>query len=168
MRKLSFAIPILMLFATSAFAAKQEATAMAPDGFALKGTLYSAARTGSRVLMLHQCNADRRIYDNLAQMLSIAGYHVLTFDFRGFGESKGQAIIEKMPADVDAAYKFLSSQENVNPTKIAIIGGSCGVHQAIQAARRQAETAKGLVLLSGGTDAAGEEYIKNSKIAVLE
>jgi hypothetical protein len=44
---------------------------------------------------------------------------------------------------------------------LGIVAGSCGVNQAIQAARRHSEI-RTLVLLSGGTDAEGEAYIKNS------
>ena len=59
------------------------------DGFTLQGTFHSAEKGGPGILLLHQCNADRRIYDQLAQMLNTAGYNVLSFDFRGFGGSKG-------------------------------------------------------------------------------
>jgi len=121
--------------------------------------------------LLHQCNADRQIYDNLATMLSTAGYHALTLDFRGFGGSKSgeyadfasqrQKIQEKWPSDVDSALKFLSDQNGVNRTVLGVVGGSCGVNQAIQAGRRHPEI-RTLVLLSGGTDAEGEAYIKSS------
>jgi dienelactone hydrolase len=110
-------------------------------------------------------------------MLSTAGYNVLAFDFRGFGESKGgeysdfaaqrQKIVERMPGDVDAALNFLTSQSTVNKRALGIVGGSCGVNQAVHAARRHPEI-RTLVLLSGGTDAEGEAYIKNlPKIPIL-
>ena len=100
-------------------------------------------------------------------MLSAAGYNALTLDFRGFGGSKNAqypdlaSARDKMPGDVDAAFNFLSTQNLVNKTVLGVIGGSCGVNQAIQSARRHPEV-KTLVLLSGGTDADGEAFIKNS------
>jgi dienelactone hydrolase len=49
----------------------------------------------------------------------------------------------------------------VNRTLLGIAGGSCGVNQAIQAAKRHPEV-RTLVLLSGGTDADGEAFVRNS------
>src|SRR5499433_2224880 len=168
MKRACFVTIILLVFATTLLSAeKKDVTITAADGFALKGTLYSAGKIGPGILLLHQCNADRRIYDTLGTMLSAAGYNALTLDFRGFGGSKSDqypnlaSARDKMPADVDAAFQFLSSQNQVNKTVIGVVGGSCGVNQAIQAARRHPEI-RTLVLLSGGTDADGETFIKSS------
>ena len=168
MSKLTLSTIIVFLFSAALFAAdKKEVTIAADDGFSLKGTFYSAGKVGPGLLLLHQCNADRQIYDTLGTMLSVAGYNALTLDFRGFGGSRNAqykdlaASRDKMPGDVDAAFKFLTSQDQVNKTVIGVVGGSCGVNQAIQAARRHPEI-KTLVLLSGGTDADGEAFIKNA------
>ena len=168
MSKLTLSTIIVLLFSAALFAAdKKEVTIPADDGFSLKGTFYSAGKVGPGLLLLHQCNADRQIYDTLGTMLSVAGYNALTLDFRGFGGSRNAqykdlgASRDKMPGDVDAAFKFLTSQDQVNKTVIGVVGGSCGVNQAIQAARRHPEI-KTLVLLSGGTDADGEAFIKSS------
>src|SRR5439155_22780297 len=113
-------------------------------------------------LLLHQCNADRQIYDHLGMMLSTAGYNVLAFDFRGFGGSSGgQKATEKMAADVDAALNFLTSQNIVNSRAFGIVAGSCAVNEAVHAAQRRPEI-RTLVLLSGGTDAEGETHIKSA------
>src|SRR5437016_7370643 len=117
MKKFGFATIIVVLFTTALFAAdKKEVTIPADDGFSLKGTFYSAGKPGPGLLLLHQCNADRQLYDQLGTMLSTAGYNVLSFDFRGFGGSKGgeftdfqkqrDKIVPKMPDDVDAAFAF--------------------------------------------------------------
>jgi len=168
MSKLTLSTIIVFLFSAALFAAdKKEVTIAADDGFSLKGTFYSAGKVGPGLLLLHQCNADRQIYDTLGTMLSVAGYNALTLDFRGFGGSRNAqykdlaASRDKMPGDVDAAFKFLTSQDQVNKTVIGVVGGSCGVNQAIQAARRHPEI-KTLVLLSGGTDTDGEAFIKNA------
>jgi dienelactone hydrolase len=55
----------------------------------------------------------------------------------------------------------------VNTRALGVVGGSCGVNQAVQASRRHPEI-RTMVLLSGGTDAQGEAHIKSSpKIPVL-
>lgn len=169
-------ITILLCVAAS-LAETTEVTFKAADGFALKGTFHPIERGGPAILLLHQCNADRRIYEQLATMLNVAGYNVLTFDFRGFGGSKAgeytdftaqrQNIIARMPGDVDAALSFLASQSTVNYRALGVVGGSCGVNQAVHAGRRHPEI-RTLVLLSGATDAEGEAYVRNSpRIPIL-
>ena len=177
MRRLWAVSIAIVLFATASFAEKRDVSFNAPDGFALKGTFYSAEKAGPGLLLLHQCNADRQIYDHLGTMLSTAGYNAFSFDFRGFGGSKAgeytdfakqrDKIMGKMPDDVEAALNFLTSQSGVNKTALGVIGGSCGVNQAVQAGRRHPEV-RALVLLSGAADAEGEAYVKNSpKLAIL-
>ena len=80
MRRACFATIMLMVFAATLIAEKKEVTITAADGFALKGTLYSAGKIGPGILLLHQCNADRQIYDTLGTMLSAAGYNALTLE----------------------------------------------------------------------------------------
>ena len=70
-------------------------------------------------------------------------------------------VIERMPGDVDAALKFLTAQATVNGRALGVVGGSCGVNQAVHASRRHPEI-RTIVLLSGGTDAEGEAHIKSS------
>lgn len=168
---------IVLLSVTTPGAESTAISFKAADGFALKGTFYPVERGGPAILLLHQCNADHRIYEQLAAMLNAAGYNVLAFDFRGFGGSRAgdytdfaasrQRIIDRMPGDVDAALSFLASQGTVNNRALGVVGGSCGVNQAVHAARRHAAI-RTLVLLSGATDAAGEAYVKESpKLPIL-
>ena len=94
------------------------------DRTKLKGEFFSAANPGPGVLLLHQCNKDRKIWDGLAQQLAASGVNVLTFDLRNFGDSEGkpfdkltpqeaQASAQKWPADIDSAFDFLVSQPGV-------------------------------------------------------
>jgi len=149
-------------------AEKRVVSFSASDGFALRGTLYSANKPGPGVLLLHQCDSNRQIYDQLATMLNTADYSVLAFDFRGFGGATSPRV-QRLPAeqqksmasDIDTALSFLKSQSNVNPRALGVVAASCGVNEAVHAAQRHPEI-RTLVLLSGGTDAEGEAYIKNS------
>src|SRR5881396_3772725 len=128
MKRACFATIILLVFATTLSAEKKDVTITGADGFALKGTLYSAGKIGPGILLLHQCNADRQIYDNLGTMLGAAGYNALALDFRGFGDSKNaqysnlSSSRDKMQGDVDAALKFLSSQNQVNSSLLGVVG----------------------------------------------
>jgi dienelactone hydrolase len=151
----------------------------AADGTKLKATFYSAGKAGPGVLLLHQCNQQRKGWDGLAMQLTAAGISVMTLDYRGYGESGGtpvkdlpqgefpKIVNEKFPKDVDVAYGYLVSQPGVNAHVIGAGGASCGVNQAIQLAGRHAEV-KSLVLLSGNTDRDGRAFLsKSEKMPVL-
>ncbi|HYG98378.1 MAG TPA: alpha/beta fold hydrolase [Terriglobales bacterium] len=145
----------------------------AADGTVLKATYFAAAKPGPGVLLFHQCNQERRSWDALASSLAASGIHVLTVDYRGFGESGGTPVgklppaerqqiqTEKWPGDMDTAFDYLVSQPGVKRDVIGAGGASCGVNQSIQLARRHPEV-KSLVLLSGNTDRSGREFVKNS------
>jgi dienelactone hydrolase len=146
----------------------------APDGVILKATFFASAQPGPGVLLLHQCNRQRKVWDDLAERLAASGINVLTVDFRGYGESGGkgpdkvssvqeadQIVKEQWPADVDVAFRYLQTQPSVNRGVIGAGGASCGVNQAVQLARRHPEV-KSLVLLSETTDRSGRQFLHNS------
>ena len=151
----------------------------AADGTKLKATFFSAGKPGPGVLLLHQCNQQRKGWDGLAAQLSAAGISVLTLDYRGYGDSEGKApkdlpqaegmkvLNEKWPGDVDVAYGYLVSQPGVNGLVVGAGGASCGVNQAIHLAIRHPEV-KSLVLLSGNADREGRAFLSASeKMPVL-
>ena len=148
----------------------------APDGVNLKGTYLSPGRPGPAILLLHQCNMDRRAWDGLASDLANAGLHVLTIDFRGYGDSGGEkgadeaaraALREKWPGDVDAAYAYLLSQKGVDKSRLAAGGASCGVGQSSALVTRHPEI-KTLLMLSSSTAQAAKDYIaKTPTLAVF-
>jgi predicted alpha/beta hydrolase len=69
----------------------------ANDGTILKATYFAAAKPGPGVLLLHQCNRQRKVWDDLGGQLATAGINVLTFDLRGFGESGGSPFAKLTP-----------------------------------------------------------------------
>ena len=175
---LARAIPLLLLVhSVSAFAenppAPRDVTLAAADGTQLKATYYAAAKPGPAVLLLHMCNTTRKSWEPLAPQLATAGIHALALDYRGFGESGGdrfdempqqeaqQTVNDRWPGDVDAAYAFLLAQHGVDKSRIGAAGGSCGVNQAVQFARRHPEI-RSLVLLAGPTDPEGLEFIEQT------
>jgi dienelactone hydrolase len=146
----------------------------AADGTTLKATYFAAAKPGPGVLLLHQCNQQRKNWDELAGRLAGTGINVLTLDYRGYGESGGTShkdlpqdqvakiVAEKWPGDVDIAFKYLVAQPGVTRGIVGAGGASCGVNQSIQLARRHPEV-KSLVLLSGDTDRSGREFLRKSE-----
>lgn len=135
-----------------------------PDNLTLAGTYYNPGQPGPGILLLHQCNRDRTSWHPAAEALMEAGYHVLTFDFRGYGESEGEnppwsgmenAITRWRTVwgdDMERAYQFLRQQPGVNGSRIGAAGASCGVFMALELARRHPDAVQTVALLSGPTD----------------
>ena len=173
---------VLLLFAPNLLSLGASATESAsprvvdlkaPDGMGLKGTYFSAGKPGPGVLLLHQCNRQRKVWDELATRLAASGLNVMTLDLRGYGESSGtpldklspeeinQVFNEKFPTDVETAYQYLVSQPGVTRDTIAVGGASCGVNQSVHVAQHHPEV-RALVLLSEGTDVDGRQFLRNS------
>jgi dienelactone hydrolase len=168
----------LMILAASCAAQQAPAPRVvdleAADGTKLKATFFPSGKPGPGVLLLHQCNKQRKGWDGLATQLAAAGISVLTLDYRGYGESEGKApkdlpqaegakvLNEKWPGDVDVAFRYLVSQPGVDPHIAGAGGASCGVNQAIHLAIRHPEV-KSLVLLSGNADREGRVFLNASK-----
>jgi len=160
-----------------ALAAERSVDLTAPDGTKLKASYFAAGKSGPGVLLLHQCNRDRKIWGPLPQQLAAAGINVLTVDMRGFGESgdkprasaSQQEVIaeeKKWPDDIDVAFQYLQSQPGVEKSTIGVGGASCGVNNSVQTAIRHPEV-RSLVLLSGPTNYFGRKFLRSSTIPIF-
>jgi hypothetical protein len=78
---------------------------MAPDGLKLKGTFSGAGASGPGVLLLHQCNRQRKVWDDLATRMTAAGMNVMTVDLRGYGDSEGTPIDKLTPEEIMCSIK---------------------------------------------------------------
>src|ERR1700737_4785329 len=128
----------------SAWSAERVVDLTAGDGAKLKATYFVAAKPGPGVLLLHQCNRQRKIWDGLAQQLASAGINVPPLDHRGFGESEGarfdklppqeaaQIQAEKWPGDIDTAFQYLFSQPGVRRNTIGWGGARLGDKNVIR------------------------------------
>jgi dienelactone hydrolase len=165
--------PVLAVVSAAAVPPPHVVDLTASGGIVLKATYFAAAQPGPGVLLLHQCNRQRKVWDGLAAQLAAAGIHVLTLDLRGFGESGGAPFDKlsseenvqargKWPGDIDLAFEYLASQPGVTRDVIGVGGASCGVDNSIGTARRHPREVKSLVLLSGGTDFAGRRFLRES------
>jgi len=95
---------------------------------------------------------------------------VLRFDRRGTGASKGDATSSTTGddlADISAALGYLSSQETVDPKRIALLAHDRGTYSALRTAAENASV-KGLVLLAPSLDlnpASGEKAKAMGRLA---
>lgn len=127
-----------------------ELTLTTKEGFKLKADYFMPQNASNRaVLLLHQCNFNRTMYDNIGIELSQKGIYALSLDFRWMGQSiAGKTdikelsklppeerqnpwgmIMEHWPADVQLAYDFLREKVGTDGL-IGVTGASCGGRQA--------------------------------------
>jgi alpha/beta superfamily hydrolase len=103
---------------------------------------------------------DRHAWDTLTPDLVRAGFHVLTFDQRGFGETAGGPADEKKALDdAEAAYVYLRSKPDVEKSRMAAGGASCGVTYSSALARTHPDITA-LLLLSGWTNDTSRAYVR--------
>lgn len=105
------------------------------EGVRLAGDLFlppdlNAGERRAGIVLCHGYTGVRSIYlpDN-ARVLAEAGYVVLTFDYKGWGDSEGpktRLAPYSRVADVQAALTFLSVQPAVDPVRLGIYGTSYG------------------------------------------
>ena len=177
-------LPLLMIAllvpATRALAGIEDVSIPREQDFFIRGTFYTTEGPAPAVLLLHQCNRDRKSYDGLALLLMGAGFHVLTIDFRGFGESTNETYSdfhsqhEKLwplfADDVAAAVEFLLSQPQVDAKRLGVLGASCGGTQAALLARRMSSVQAIVFLSSSLPWMSGEErdaFAENSEAPIL-
>lgn len=110
------------------------------EGVKLVGDLYAPddlgqgeARAG--IVLCHGYTGVKDLYlpDN-ARVLNAAGYTVLTFDYKGWGDSdgdQGRLAPYSRVADVQAALTFLALQDHVDGERLGLYGTSYGGSTAI-------------------------------------
>jgi len=118
------------------------------DGTILKGTYFTAGKSGPGVLLFHQSNRTRKSWEDVARQLAAAGINALTVD-----ADPNKARKQRWPGELDAAFEFLVSQPGVNRNVVGIGGaGVIGVEDSVETARLHSAEVKSLVLLSGETE----------------
>jgi len=124
------------------------------DGSTLAALLMQPRTAGDAelwVLHLHgnAASAFDRGQLRHCEQLSAVGFHVLCFDYRGFGRSSGVASETHMNEDAEAAYEALIAR-GVSSSQIIIWGHSLGSAPAIELAVRHPDSAA-LVLFGAFT-----------------
>lgn len=134
------------------------------DGGLIHADLYGKGDRG--VVLAHGGRFTKESWQPQAQQLARAGFHILAFDFRGFGQSHGPGDSDMFTApvhlDVLAAVRYL--RKNGAKT-VAIVGGSFGGGAAADASiASQPGEINGLVLLA----AEGNGPAERIKVPLLE
>ncbi|AKJ28465.1 alpha/beta hydrolase [Caldimonas brevitalea] len=105
-----------------------------PEGAQLHGWwLPAEGRARGSVLHAHGNAANVSNHLPLVAWLPSAGYNVLSFDYRGYGQSTGQPSLRGVVADTVAALDYLRQRADVDHTRLAVLGQSLGGATAVRA-----------------------------------
>ena len=105
-----------------------EVKILTEDGLSLDGRLYGFGKTG--VVLSHMFPSDQSSWNDFALELTEKGYIVLTFNFRGYGDSDEEKNPAKNEVDEKAAIKFMKEQ---GTDDLFLIGASMGEAAALKA-----------------------------------
>lgn len=145
-----------------------EPVTMPAEGFNLAGTLTlpkkPAAKNPAVVLLAGSNVGDRdsvvagvAIMSQLAGALADAGYIVLRFDKRGYGQSGGRAeaaTLADFSTDARVALKWLANRKDVDTRRIALVGHSEGAAVALVTAGKDGKVAAVASISGPGTSGA--------------
>jgi fermentation-respiration switch protein FrsA (DUF1100 family) len=140
---------------------RREAVRFASDGLSLAGHLYrpaAAGRTPAIVMCGPSSSVKEQTLPHYAQRFADAGYTVLTFDSRSYGESEGEPRCYYDPAqiigDYSNAVSHLLTRDDVDPGRIALVGVCMGGGYAVSVAARDKRIAA-VASVAGGFDIGG-------------
>lgn len=107
-----------------------------------------------RDIVVIYCHGVLESQDGLSTYLLVdAGYRVLTFDYRGFGNSTPKRKTnEGMARDAMAALAYVRSRTDIDPDRIAVFGHSMGAAYALSMgadAQRAGQPLRAVVAASG-------------------
>jgi uncharacterized protein len=116
--------------------AYEPVTLTAPDGVKLAGWYVPCAGARAGIVLCHGYGASRRFVTGLLPFLHRAGFAVITFDFRGEGESGGRfcSFGQCEKEDVRTAVRYLRVHAGVGSGHVGALGLSLGGAAAIMAA----------------------------------
>jgi pimeloyl-ACP methyl ester carboxylesterase len=120
------------------------------DDAVIYADLYGTGLRG--VVLAHGGRFNKESWREQARVLVAAGFRVLAFDFRGYGQSRGSNR-RRSPAedarhlDVMAAVEYL---RQTGASTVSVVGASMGGDYAAEAAEANPEKIDRLVLLAAG------------------
>jgi pimeloyl-ACP methyl ester carboxylesterase len=123
----------------------------------LDGRIFGSGSTG--VILAHMRPADQTSWFPFATTLAASGdYTVLTFDFRGYGESTGEKEFDRVDVDLTAALRYLRKELGIE--KVFLVGASLGGTAALVVAAR--EPVAGVISIS-----APSSYLQMDALSVV-
>lgn len=98
------------------------------DGVKLHGWFIPSLKKPAKgtILHFHGNSANMTNYLYYVAFLVKEGYHLMMFDYRGFGKSTGEPTPEGLLQDSRAALDYLRTREEVEENRIIIYGQSLG------------------------------------------
>lgn len=102
------------------------------DGTGLSGWFIPAigAAQGT-ILHLHGNAENMTSHFGFVDWLPAAGFNLLVFDYRGYGKSAGRPDRAGVYEDSCAALAYLRSRDDIDPTRLLVLGQSLGGAQAM-------------------------------------
>ena len=136
------------------------------DGAVIYADLYGKGDRG--IVLAHGGRFNKESWEPQAQYLAKAGFRVLAFDFRGFGQSHGPGDSDMytapMKLDVLAAVRYLRKS---GAKTVAVVGGSFGGDAAADASiASQPGEIDRLILLAAGPSGSAEK-IKSPLLVIV-
>ena len=101
-------------------------------------------RGGSPILLVHSAIVNRHSWDPVVPYLTGAGYRVIRYDMRGFGDSTSE------PVEFIAHQDLLAVLDFFDVRHAAVAGNSMGAHFAIDAVLAAADRFVALLWIGGG------------------
>lgn len=116
------------------------------------------ARTASIVMVGPFSSVKEQTLPHYAERFQAAGYTVLTFDSRNFGESEGEPRWHYDPneiiEDCVSAVSYLLTRDDIDPDRIVVVGVCMGGGYSISAAARD-KRVKAVASVAGGANIGG-------------
>lgn len=110
------------------------------DGTRLSGWFIQAkalpgpGQAKGTVIHMHGNAQNMTAHWQLAEWLPLRGYHLFTFDYRGYGQSEGRPDPKGVFEDAVAALDYVRSRPDIDTRKLFVFGQSMGGMLAIAAA----------------------------------
>ena len=110
----------------------EDLTIAARDGFPLSATVYQAHRSNGNAVIISSATAvPRRFYRHFATVLATGGYSVITYDYRGIGDSRPESLKGFNARTSDWALFDMAGvvdwvREELMPTRLYKVGHSVG------------------------------------------
>ena len=120
--------------AASVLRGGQDVVLETADGLRLGAWYLPAAGRGPAVLVCNGNGGDRTGRAPLAAALHRAGFSVLLFDYRGYGENPGRPTEDGLALDAAAARDWLAARAEVDDERLVYFGESLGAAVALRLA----------------------------------
>jgi len=98
-----------------------EITFITEDNIELNGNIFDSGNKW--IILSHMSPTDQTSWFGFAEILKEDGYSILTYDFRGYGKSKGPKDVSKLDIDLTAALAYV---KQFDPELIYLMGASMG------------------------------------------